>query len=69
MLIRRYCELYPVEFTELDVVRDLDDGRIYVVDNNNMPAMLESVRGGLEKLGHWRVLCDAFKNMLQAYRV
>jgi len=32
-----FCKIYDTEFTELDVIRD-NDGRLYVVDNNNMPA-------------------------------
>lgn len=62
--IEEYCKMYPVEYTELDVLRDRDDGRIYIVDNNNMPAMGERTWAGLNEQGWWPLLCEAFMDML-----
>lgn len=36
-LIVKYCAVYGTEFTELDIIRDAHDNRIYIVDNNNIP--------------------------------
>jgi len=35
--ILNFCSKYRVEVTELDAMRD-SDGRLYIVDNNNIPA-------------------------------
>ena len=40
-LIVEFCAAHGTELTELDVIRNRDDakdGRIYIVDNNNIPA-------------------------------
>ena len=36
-LILRFCRAIGLDFGELDVLRDVDDGRIYIVDVNNTP--------------------------------
>lgn len=35
--IARFCGAYGLDFGEIDVLRDVDDGRIYIVDANNTP--------------------------------
>jgi hypothetical protein len=35
--ILRFCEAMGLDYGELDVLRDRDDGRLYVVDVNNTP--------------------------------
>lgn len=35
--INAFCELAGLDFCELDVLRDVEDGRIYIVDANNTP--------------------------------
>ena len=36
--IYRFCERIGMDYGELDVLRDKDDGRIYIVDANNAPS-------------------------------
>jgi len=36
--IYRFCEKIGMDYGELDVLRDKDDGRIYIVDANNAPS-------------------------------
>ena len=36
--IYRFCERIGMDYGELDVLRDRDDGRIYIVDANNAPS-------------------------------
>lgn len=36
--IYRFCERLGLDYGELDVLRDRDDGRIYIVDANNAPS-------------------------------
>ncbi len=59
--IKRFCKLYPVDFTELDVIRDKDD-RIYIVDNN-------PVAGNSKKNPSWLLdkLSLEFSNMLENF--
>lgn len=35
--LAQFCEIFNLEFGELDVLRDKDDGKIYIVDANNTP--------------------------------
>lgn len=35
--LARFCEIMGLDFVELDIVRDVDDGRVYVVDANSTP--------------------------------
>jgi len=35
--IARFCSEYGLDWGEIDVLRDRDDGRIYIVDANNTP--------------------------------
>jgi hypothetical protein len=35
--VLRFCEELSLEFGEIDVLRDVHDGRIYIVDANNTP--------------------------------
>ena len=37
-LIREFCECLKMDYGELDVLRDSDDGRLYVVDANTTPS-------------------------------
>lgn len=46
--IEFFCEIYDTEFTELDVIRDSDE-RLYVVDNNNVPAYGLAMRAVFER--------------------
>lgn len=36
--IHRFCERIGLDYGEVDVLRDRDDGRIYIVDANNTPS-------------------------------
>lgn len=36
--IHRFCERIGLDYGELDVLRDREDGRIYIVDANNTPS-------------------------------
>ncbi len=36
--IHRFCERIGMDYGEVDVLRDRDDGRIYIVDANNTPS-------------------------------
>lgn len=36
--IKEYCEALHLDYGELDILRDWDNGKIYVVDANNTPA-------------------------------
>jgi hypothetical protein len=35
--IKKYCEKLELEYGDLDILRDNDDGKIYIVDVNNTP--------------------------------
>ncbi len=35
--IKRFCEKLKLEYGDLDILRDNDDGKIYIVDVNNTP--------------------------------
>jgi hypothetical protein len=35
--VREFCTKFGLDYGELDVLRDYDDGRIYIVDVNYMP--------------------------------
>ncbi len=35
--IGEFCRAFDLDYGELDVLRDVDDGRIYIVDANNTP--------------------------------
>lgn len=66
--LERFCVVYDTEFTELDVCRDAD-GKIYVVDNNNIPSYNPAIKPIFEAdnrrlLGF---LSDKFYKMLQRY--
>jgi hypothetical protein len=36
--VLRFCNVFGLDYGELDVLRDRDDGRIYIVDVNNTPS-------------------------------
>ena len=36
--IIRFCKAFGLDYGELDILRDADDGKIYIVDVNNTPA-------------------------------
>ena len=36
-LIGEFCRAFDLDYGEIDVLRDIDDGRIYIVDANNTP--------------------------------
>ena len=63
------CKIYHTEFTQLDVVRDTD-GRIYVLDNNNVPArepfMVTYEKNDNEVL---KYLSNRFYEMLERYKL
>jgi len=40
--IERYCYLYKTHYTELDAVRE--NGKLYIVDNNNVPAYISTMK-------------------------
>ena len=37
-LIKEFCEKLGLEYGELDVLRNREDGKIYIVDANNTPS-------------------------------
>lgn len=66
--IEQFCWAYNTEFTELDACRD-EDGRLYIVDNNNIPSYNPAIKPVFEAdnkkiLGY---LSDKFYKMLKEY--
>lgn len=43
--ILTFCRNFGMDYGELDIVRDGDDNRIYIVDANNTPALQRHVQG------------------------
>lgn len=66
--IHAYCHEYPVDYTELDVLRD-SDGKIYIVDNNNMPGMSGKMKTRLVEEGYFDMLCDEFYKMCERHKI
>ncbi len=52
-LIGNFCCQLKLDYGELDVLRDIDDGRIYIVDANNTPT---GPPRHLSKADEWRAL-------------
>lgn len=52
--IRRFCERLKLDYGELDVLRDSDDGRIYIVDANTTPSGPPRHLSAAEE---WQTLC------------
>jgi len=63
-----FCRAYDTEFTELDVVRGTD-GRVHVLDNNNMPSYNPAIKPIFEADDKkiLRYLSDKFYKMLERY--
>jgi len=61
--IIEFCREYGTTFTELDVIRD-PDGRIYVIDNNNIPGGLRSSIYGEHLYREW---AELFIEMLEGW--
>ena len=66
--IKRFCRAIGLDYGELDVLRDFDDGKLYIVDVNNTPY------GPLDRHIHvkWyfdRTSWDALERMCRAFRV
>lgn len=53
-LIRQFCRRLNLDCGELDVLRDVDDGRIYIVDANNTPS---GPPRHLSSRDEWEALC------------
>jgi hypothetical protein len=66
-LIRRFCNVLGLDYGELDVLRDADDQRLYIVDVNNTPFGPMNRRLAIKSLFDrisWNALgrmCDAFE--------
>lgn len=64
--IIRFCEELGLDYGELDVLRDKDDGKVYIVDANNTPAILRfrtlSKRTYFKLLPH---LANHFEKMVE----
>ena len=65
--IRAFCKEISMDLGELDILRDVDDGRLYIVDANNTPAgwrpLKSSVRDYYRSV---KLLTDTFeRNFIQ----
>lgn len=62
--IRRFTQRMGLDYGELDVLRDRDDGRIYIVDANNTPSGPQPGRdmSGRECRAFSRLLSRAFRD-------
>jgi hypothetical protein len=58
--ILRFCELLGMEYGELDILRDREDGRVYVVDANTTPFGPPSGIGPEDSTRAVRLLAAAF---------
>ncbi len=50
--IEHFCNLYGLNYGECDILRDVDDGRIYLLDANPMPGIYPNMFGPVEKSFH-----------------
>ncbi len=51
--IRKFCKLMGLDYGELDILRDNDDKRIYIVDVNNTPS---GPPNHIQKGDYWKAL-------------
>jgi len=65
--ILSYCKQYGSHITELDVLRDNTDGRIYVVDNNNIAGLSKRVNRLLIKNNLWDYLSHLFYTTVKSH--
>lgn len=60
VLIQRFARRLGLDFGELDILRDVDDGQIYIVDVNNTPCGPPNHLGKAECKEAVRMLSDSF---------
>jgi hypothetical protein len=63
-----YCDAYGCSITELDAIRD-KDGRLYIVDNNNIAGLSKTFNRLLEEEGLWPMLADKFYSEVKRYAI
>lgn len=63
--LTRFCEVMGLDFVELDVVRDVDDGRVYVVDANSTPHTSTRRLSPDERVRFLGALANAFDAALE----
>jgi len=61
--ILMFCREMGLDFGELDILRDKDDGRLYIVDANNTPSGLATVISKEEKEVALKRLSAAFEEV------
>jgi hypothetical protein len=64
--IHDYCDFYRCSITELDAIRD-KDGRLYIVDNNNIAGCSKSFNRMLKREGLWPMLAEEFYSTVKRY--
>ncbi|MEL6360401.1 MAG: hypothetical protein AAFR21_04905 [Pseudomonadota bacterium] len=65
-LIGNYAKAMSLDFGGLDVLRDRNDGRVYIVDTNKTDMGPPSALPGRDKLQAMRGLADAFSELVDA---
>jgi hypothetical protein len=66
-LISKFARAMGLDFGELDVLRDRDDGRIYVVDVNNTPSGPQRGFSSEQQRQAASVLASAYRRLVEAY--
>lgn len=64
--IEQYAKSMHLDFGGLDVLRNRDDGRIYIVDTNKTDMGPPSALSGPEKMRAMRGLADAFAHLVDS---
>ena len=64
--IDSYCRHYGSHITELDAIRDID-GRLYIVDNNNIAGQSNIIKQLLTDRRQWEPLADVFKYTVEKF--